>query len=102
MKQMKHLVGLLLTFLTGCATQPSASLAPIAPKCKPVTELFKACHEPELVKDNITYGDLVKVHLTDRHSLQECKARHDALSLLIKDCNRIIDDYNRTINDKTK
>jgi hypothetical protein len=89
---------LALAVFSGCTTM----VVPVvkeALKCDAPAGMLAACGEPVLIKQGITFGEMIDVSGRDRDTLRECALRQRSLADAVAACNDSIEKYNAEIRE---
>jgi hypothetical protein len=81
----------------GCTT--AVPVVKRAPKCNVTAEQLTACGDPALIKQGVTFGELVDLSRLDRETLRQCALKQKSLASLVAACNALIDSYNAEIKE---
>jgi hypothetical protein len=93
------LIVLVLAAGWGCTTTVAVPVVKEALKCDAPPSLLAACGEPTMVKQGITFGELITVSAQDRASFQECALRHRSLAQALAACNASIEKFNAEVRE---
>jgi hypothetical protein len=93
------LTSLSLLALTGCASTMAVPVVKEAPICSVSDAMLAACGEPGLIKQGITFGEMINVSAHDRDTLRDCAHTHKNLAEAITDCNDKLEKYNAEIRE---
>jgi hypothetical protein len=88
-----------LVALSGCTTM-AVPVVKEALECNIPAEMLAACGEPALIKEGITFGEMINVSALDRETLRKCAFSQRSLADAALQCKDSIDKYNAEIRER--
>ena len=83
--------------LQACAPTLPKAVKPVGCSVDDAT-LALACAAPQLVREGITYADVLAMARLDRGALLECQAKLKSTVKMLAECRRSIDEYSRALD----
>lgn len=92
----------ILTCLISAACFGCTTAVPVvkkAPKCTVTQGQLTACGDLAVIKQGITFGEMIDLSRLDRDTLKQCALKQKELASIVTQCNALIDSYNAEIKE---